>query len=226
MQDVKLDRWHALKDDESLLSSIRYKQSAAAVKLALLKEQFNEEFNILSSTDLGRFYKYINSRLSHRDGIAPLKGPSGILAFTDEDKAELLNSTFTNSRTIDNGIFPEIKPRGYSNTFGSVRFDPGNIYSKLNKLKIGSAPGPDGIPAIFFKFSSVLACPLAIFFDLIFQSETLPDSWKLAIVTSIFKKVPSGNPENYRPISITNQYYLQSFRVNYERSAIGILDKK
>ena len=98
-----------------------------------------------------------------------------------------------------------MKPRGYSNTFGSVKFDPGNIFLKLNKLKIGSAPGPDGIPAIFFKnLASVLACPLAIFFDLIFQSETLPDSWKLANVTPIFKKGPSGNPENYRPISLTN----------------------
>ena len=93
----------------------------------------------------------MNSRLSHGDDIAPLKGPSGIVATTDADKAVLLNSTFTTARTIDNGILPQMKPCGYNNNFGSVTFDPGSIFSKLSKLKIGSAPGPDGIPAIFFK---------------------------------------------------------------------------
>jgi len=106
--------------------------------------------NILASSDLGLFYKYVNSRLSHRDGIAPLKDPNGNFAFTDADKAELLNSTFTTGRTADNGILPDVKPCGYSNTLGSVMFDAKEIYSKLTNLKIGSAPGPDGIPAIFF----------------------------------------------------------------------------
>ena len=205
LQAVKLDRWHTLKHDDSLLSSIRYRQSAAAVKLACLKEQFNEELKVLTSTDLGLFYKHVNARLSHRDGIAPLKDPNGIFAFTDAEKSELLNSTFTKHRTVDNGFLPEVKSCGYSNTFCSVLFDPGNIYSKLVDLKIGSAPGPDGIPAKFFKnLAPVLAYPLTVFYDCIFKSETVPDVWKLANVTPIFKKGPSGNPKNYRPISLTN----------------------
>jgi hypothetical protein len=205
LQAEKLDRWHTLKEDDSLFSSIRYRQSAAAVKLELLKEKFDEEYKILTSSDLGLFYKYVNSRLSHRDGIAPLKDSSGIFAFTDADKAELLNCTFTKNRTVDNGILPDVKPCSYSNTLGSVMFDAEKIYSKLINLKIGSAPGPDGIPAIFFKnLASVLAYPLAVFYDRVFNSESIPDVWKLANVTPIFKKGPSGNPENYRPISLTN----------------------
>ena len=202
---IKLDRWHALKEDDSLLSSIRYRQSAAAVKLELLKEKFDEEFNILTSSDLGLFYKYINSRLSHRDAVAPLKDPCGTFAFTYAEKAELLNSTFTKNRTTDNEILPDVKPCGYSNTFGTVIFDAGQISSKLINLKTGSAPGPDGIPAIYFKsLASVVAYPLAGFYDRIFHNESIPDVWKFANVTSIFKKDPSGNPENYRPISLTN----------------------
>ena len=110
LQTIKLDRWHTLQEDDSLLilSSIRYRQSAAAVKLELLKEKFDEEFNILTSSDLGLFYKYINSRLSHRDAVAPLKDPCGTFAFTYAEKAELLNSTFTKNRTTDNKILPDV----------------------------------------------------------------------------------------------------------------------
>ncbi len=166
------------------------------MKLECLKEQFDEEYNIHTSTDLGLFYKYVNSRLSHRDGIAPLKDPNGIFAFTDKDKSELLNSTFTKHRTVDNGFLPKVKPCGYNNTIDSVLFNPGNVYSKLIDLKIGSAPGPDGMPAIFLKnLASVLAYPLAEFFDRIFKSETIPDVWKLANVTPIFKK---AHPETQK----------------------------
>ena len=40
-------------------------------------------------------------------------------------------------------------------------------------------------------------------FGLILQHGSLPDCWKLANVTPIFKKGPSSNPDNYRPISLT-----------------------
>ena len=83
-----------------LSNAIAYKQSAAAVKLAYLKNDFCEEARILNSGDLGQFYKHVNSRLSHKDGIAPLKQPDGVIAFSDVDKAELLNSTFTNQERL------------------------------------------------------------------------------------------------------------------------------
>jgi hypothetical protein len=87
---------------------------------------------------------------------------------------------------------------------GSIAFDPFVVKSKLIILKTSSAPGPDGIPPIFWKsLASILAVPLSILFDLILQHGSMPDCWKLANVTPIFKKGPSSIPENYRPISLT-----------------------
>jgi len=204
LQDKKLFSWQALKEDNSLSNAIAYKQSAAAVKLAYLKNDFCKEARILNSGDLGQFYKHVNGRLSHKDGIAPLKRPDGVIAFSDLDKAELLNSAFTKSRTIDNDVFPELKTRDPSIVLSSIAFEPLSVKSKLVKLKSRSSPGPDGIPAIFFKsLAHILALPLCLLFRLILQHGCLPDCWKLANVTPIFKKGPSSTPDNYRPISLT-----------------------
>src|SRR5207244_12014184 len=48
----------------------------------------------------------------------------------------------------------------------------------------------------------VLNSPLAILFTLIFNYGTIPDDWKRAYVTPIFKKGCSADVNNYRPISI------------------------
>ena len=76
--------------------------------------------------------------------------------------------------------------------------------AKLANFKTQSTPGPDGIPSVFLKsLAPVLAFPLSLMFGLILQHGTLPDCWKLANVTAIFKKGLSSNPENYKPISLT-----------------------
>ena len=81
LHEKKLLSWQTLKDDNSLSNAVAYKQSAAAVKLAYLKNDFCEEARILNSGDLGQFYRHVNGRLSHKDGIAPLKRPDGLIVF-------------------------------------------------------------------------------------------------------------------------------------------------
>jgi hypothetical protein len=49
------------------------------------------EYNILKSGDLGRFYKYVNSKLSSKSGIAPLRDEAGNFVFENDVKAEMLN---------------------------------------------------------------------------------------------------------------------------------------
>ena len=51
---------------------------------------------------------------------------------------------------------------------------------------------------------SVGALPLCHLFDFSFKNEQLPDCWKMATVTPIFKQGKTSEPSNYRPISLTS----------------------
>ena len=72
--------------------------------------------------------------------------------------------------------------------------------------KKDSAPGPDGIPAIFLKScSDQVLNHLQKFFQKSLTEGKLPLEWKRAIVTPVFKnKGLNSDPANYRPISLTS----------------------
>ena len=73
------------------------------------------------------------------------------------------------------------------------------------KLKPGTAQGPDGIPARVLKDNcDVLCVPLSIILNKSMNAGCVPQDWKLANVTPIFKKGSKSKPENYRPVSLTS----------------------
>ena len=80
------------------------------------------------------------------------------------------------------------------------------VRKKLDKLKESSAPGPNGITPRVLQMNAVALAPaLAVIYNLSLQSGpgVVPDDWKQANVSPIFKKGVKGNPGNYRPVSLT-----------------------
>ena len=74
----------------------------------------------------------------------------------------------------------------------------------MSKLKCSLAAGLDGLPPLFFKkLAKSLAKPLSMLYDICFSNGHMPDIWKHALVTPVFKKGKSSLAENYRPISLT-----------------------
>ena len=78
------------------------------------------------------------------------------------------------------------------------------VLKLLTNLKPNKASGPDGISARVLKeAASELAGPLCNIFNMSLQYCSVPDDWRHANVTPIFKKGDRSRPENYRPISLT-----------------------
>jgi hypothetical protein len=71
-----------------------------------------------------------------------------------------------------------------------IVFRSDHIKSLLKKLKAKTSSGPDGLPPIVFKnLANYLSGPLAKFYNMLMLKETIPNLWKQANVTPIFKKV-------------------------------------
>ena len=65
-----------------------------------------QQYSIINSANLGRFYRYVNGKLSCKSGVGPLMSGSNKVTVSVVEKAELLNNYFSSVFTIDNGVFP------------------------------------------------------------------------------------------------------------------------
>jgi hypothetical protein len=151
------------------------------------------------------FYAYVKQRTKSRPGIGPLKNADKETVSDDQGMAELLNNFFSTVFTReDTGHIPKAADletcamNGISITVKAVR-------NKIQKLKPDSAAGPDEIgPKLLQELESVLSTPLASIFRESINTGEVPEDWKRANVTPIFKKGSKSDPGNYRPVSLTS----------------------
>ena len=144
-------------------------------------------------------------RLGNKTGISPLHDASGNIVLDDQSKADLLNNYFASVGTIDNGMLPYIAhPISCACTLRTVVFTEANVTIAIRKLKNNLSCGPDELPPLLFRQTCYsLATPLAVLFTQLMSVSAVPDAWKMAIVTPVFKKGPATDVVNYRPISLT-----------------------
>jgi len=65
--------------------------------------------------------------------------------------------------------------------------------------------GPDGIhPRVLRELAEELAKPLSIIYQRSWLTWEVPDDWRMASVTPIYKKGRKEDPRNYRPLSLTS----------------------
>ncbi|KFV80016.1 RNA-directed DNA polymerase from mobile element jockey, partial [Struthio camelus australis] len=75
----------------------------------------------------------------------------------------------------------------------------------LSKLDIHKSMGPDGMPPrVLRELADVIARPLSILLERSWRSGEVPEAWKKANVTPVFKKGKKEEPGNSRPVSLTS----------------------
>ena len=106
---------------------------------------------------------------------------------SNDAESENLNFSIDNDDEILNGHISE-----------------NEILKCINNLKNNKACSNDGIINEYIKATAHEMMPLYVaFFNLIFNSGVLPDSWLEGAIRPIYKnKGDSKSPENYRPITI------------------------
>ncbi len=97
-----------------------------------------------------------------------------------------------------------INPRNYKVRLEAIDFTTCEIKDKLKNVKVDKSQGLDKIhPRLLKEFSKELRQPLQCLFDKSVKTGKVPEMWKRATVSAIFKKGCRKNPSDYRPISFT-----------------------
>ena len=168
------------------------------------KKEFEKKIAKEAKSNPKAFYKYANSKLKVRAGIADLDTPEG-KATTDRQKAEALNSFFTSVFTRENtDDVPQ--PQGKDvDPISDLFITEAMVKKKLKLLNPNKSSGPDGLhPRILSELSEIISKPLSLIMQKSLDEGILPQDWKDAHVCPIFKKGKKNLTTNYRPVSLTS----------------------
>ena len=148
-------------------------------------------------------FSYVNSKLKTKTGIADLDIETG-KATTDNEKAEALNEFFSDAFTEeDTSNVPSFHTEDIRKPLEELKIIEEKVNERLESLNPHKSPGPDGLhPRVLKELSNEISKPLAIIIQKSLDEHTLPQSWKDAHVSPIFKKGSKSSMTNYRPISL------------------------
>ena len=170
------------------------------------KKSYNAYVNDLVSSDKNpkKLYTFINGKRCESSGV-PLLKKDGVGHSDPKTKARILNEQFSSVFTQeDTSYTPSMNTTPYP-TMGPFRVTEQGVKKLLLNLDPHKAQGPDNVPTRLLKeFADELTPALTLVFQASLQQGKVPDDWKAALVTPVFKKGDRTVPANYRPISLTS----------------------
>jgi hypothetical protein len=150
------------------------------------------------------FWSYTRELQGKTSTVDSLFDNNGEFVTNNFEKANLLNkyfeSVYAKEDSLQNAFIPVVLE-----PMREITIQRSGVIKQLRSIKSNKSPGPEGIPARVLKD---LAPQIAPFLEIVFNKSLsegkVPQDWKLANVTPIFKKGNRHDPGNYRPISLTS----------------------
>ena len=125
--------------------------------------------------------------------------------FEDKEKANILQKQFASVFiTEPEGEIPQLDRRTQT-TISDIVVTEAMVKSMIALLSVNKSCGPDEIhPRMLIELADLISGPLALIMNKTLREKQIPNDWKKANVSPIFKKGARNRAENYRPISLTS----------------------
>ena len=127
----------------------------------------------------------------------------------DKEKADVLNAFFTSAFKRQTG-YPQVSPLSDLAALAGEQTEPPTIQEEtvrdlLLQLNCHKSMEPHEIhPRALRELAEEIAEPLSIIYQRSLLTGEVPEDWRLASVTPIYKKGCREDPGNYRPVSLTS----------------------
>jgi len=187
-----------------------YKSIARVRREATRKAKAYLELNLARNVKDNKknFFKYISSKQNTRENVGPLLKEVGVLVKEDTEKVELLNACFASVFTAKTGPQEsqslELREKAWrKEDLPWVEED--YVRDHLSKLDTHKSMVPNGMhPRVLRELADVFAEPLSIVFERSYRTGEVPEDWRKANATPLFKKDKKDDPGNYRPTRLTS----------------------
>ena len=180
------------------------KEASKCVKEAKVEYERSLAKNIKS--DSKAFWRYVKSKTKVKESIPGLRDDSGNEYSDNINKALILNEYFASVFTQeDKENLPMFEERNFNNTLETIIIQKEKIQKHLEKLNTSKSMGIDGLHPKFLKETAEeISEPIFTLCKISLEQSKIPEIWKHANVTAIFKKGQKDLPSNYRPICLTS----------------------
>ena len=183
-----------------------FKDYSNIVNKAIRASKRDHISDIINTDQPKKFWRYIRSKKKDNTGVTVLKVNDETLT-SDSDKATALSNQFQSVFTrenLDNSSMPQMSHPPYSD-MPEINVSTEGVEKLLHNIDPSKATGPDNIPNHALKIASQEIAPVLRFiFQQSINTGDLPDDWRKANISPIFKKGATTDPANYRPISLTS----------------------
>ena len=150
-------------------------------------------------------WQYVKSLKKDNVSHSSLRDSDGSLVTDPQKMADIFNLQF---KSVFSDPLGNADNSGVTNNYErmpSITVSQRGVLKLLQNINPHKATGPDNIPGKILKELAVYLAPVyTILFQASLDQGSVPEDWKTAHITPIFKKGDPKKAANYRPISLTS----------------------
>ena len=209
MLRVKRGLWHKFISTGRKSSEVhrKYKDQCKLVRVKMNSKISSFEYNLArnSINNPRALYSYMKNKQQVKESIRSLNNTNGISTVDRAEIANILNEQFESVFSVDDGLDTFFENRTNFICCEEELIKRKNIIERLDKLDCNKSSGADGISQFVLKnCSNQISVALEIIFKKSFNESEIPEQWREANITPLFKKGSKLVASNYRPVSLTS----------------------